>query len=314
MLYRHLMTTPSHEARPTVIGAGRPSWRVAAAAEADRLDAQLNVARESAEARLHESPAAVSAIRRAIEQAREVATGKTGWKTLADWWFGTSIESSWQALHRAAEQLVMVLPAAPLRAMVPHLKSLATATFGAERATEATKTLDAWDTEPPTPPDPLVAQQILSAYDVQSDIHHQQIRGLRNLLYIFFAAALAIDCALWATGVTAGAVVGLGALAGTVSVAFAIRTGTPSGPYNLLPAQSVLKIATGAATAIMAAKILDFASNVPATTARDSVYAIVFGFSQQAFTRLVDQRADALSKGPDARSGHGTALGPVRVT
>jgi hypothetical protein len=117
---------------------------------------------------------------------------------------------------------------------------------------------------------------------------------------------------LWATGVTAGAVVGLGALAGTVSVAFAIRTGTPSGPYNLLPAQSVLKIATGAATAIMAAKILDFASNVPATMARDSVYAIVFGFSQQAFTRLVDQRADALSQGPDARSAHGTAPGPVR--
>jgi hypothetical protein len=64
----------------------------------------------------------------------------------------------------------------------------------------------------------------------------------------------------------------------------------------------------------MAAKILDFASNVPASIARDSVYAIVFGFSQQAFTRLVDQRADALSKGPDARSSRAAGQGPVPNT
>jgi hypothetical protein len=145
-----------------------------------------------------------------------------------------------------------------------------------------------------------------------SDIRHQQIRQLRNLLYVFLVVAAAIDCALWAAGVTAGAVVGLGALAGTVSVAFALRGRSPSGPYNLLPAQSLLKVATGAATAIMAAKILDFASHVPASTARDSVYAIVFGFSQQAFTRLADQRADALPRGPDARAGQGTAPGPDR--
>jgi hypothetical protein len=52
----------------------------------------------------------------------------------------------------------------------------------------------------------------------------------------------------------------------------------------------------------MAAKILDFLSGSPATAGRDAVYAIVFGFSQQAFTRLVDQQASVLTRQPDART------------
>lgn len=293
------------------VRAGRPSWRVAVAAEADRLEAQLNAVPKPADPPGSDPPAAENA-RQAIAQAREMAMRKTGRHTLGDWWFGTSIESSWQALHRAAEQLVTVQSAEDLLAMKPQLESLAAATFGSQRAAAEQKTMDAWSLEPdsPTPPDPRVAQRILRASYARSDINHQQIRDLRNVLYVFFAVVAAIDCALWAAGVTEGAVVGLGALAGAVSVAFAIRAGSPGGPYNLLSSQSLLKVATGAATAIMAAKILDFASHVPANTARDSAYAIVFGFSQQAFTRLVDQRASDLSKGPNARSGQGTAASP----
>lgn len=297
------MTIPQQQPAVFSVRPGRPSWRVAVAAEADRLEAQLNAALEPAE--VWQQPNAEPAIRHAIDQARQIATGKAGWRALSDWWFGTSIEASWQALNRAAEQLVMVQSPAVLRAMQPYLMSL-TSTLGTERAAAEQQALA------DELLNPLVAQRILGSYHAQSDVHHQQIRELRNLLYVFFAAVAAIACALWATGVAAGAVVGLGALAGAVSVAFAIRGGTPSGPYNLLPAQSLLKVATGAATAIMAAKILDFASNVRASTARDTVYAIVFGFSQQAFTRLVDQRAAALSKGPDARSGHGAV--PERDT
>ena len=301
MVYRQLMTNPPTPPTPVTVRAGRPSWRVVVVAEADRLETQLNALPKPADAPQSDSPEA-AAIRQTINLARGIAIRKTGWHTLGDWWFGTSIESSWQALHRAAEQLVAVQPPKALLAMRPYLESLATATFSGPRATDESKAMQAWSE---TEADPQVAQRILNAYHLQSDINHQQIRGLRNLLYIFFAAVAAIDCALWAAGVTAGAVVGLGALAGAVSVAFAIRTGSPSGPYNLLPAQSLLKVATGAATAIMAAKILDFASNVQPSTTRDGAYAIVFGFSQQAFTRLVDQRASDLSKGPNARSGQG---------
>jgi hypothetical protein len=235
-------------------------------------------------------------VRQAIAQARQIAASKTGRHTISDWWNGTSIESSWQALHRASEQLVTVQPPAALRAMLPQQQNLLAPGGQAPN--------------PAAPPDPFMVQRIMTARHVQSDAHHQQIRALRNLLYVFFTAAVAFDCALWAAGVTTGQVVGLGALAGTISVVFAIRTSTPAGPYNLLPVQSLLKVATGAATALMAAKVLDFASNVPASTARDSVYAIVFGFSQQAFTRLIDQRADSLAQGTDARPGHPTTSAP----
>jgi hypothetical protein len=68
--------------------------------------------------------------------------------------------------------------------------------------------------------------------------------------------------------------------------------------------QTLLKVASGAATALMAVKILDFISGVTPTTERDGVYAIIFGFSQQAFTRLVDQHASSMAEGADARSGH----------
>jgi hypothetical protein len=82
---------------------------VAVAAEADRLEAQLNALSGPADAARSDSPATVT-VRQAINQARGIATGKAGWRTLGDWWFGTSIESSWQALHRASEQLVMMQP------------------------------------------------------------------------------------------------------------------------------------------------------------------------------------------------------------
>jgi hypothetical protein len=183
-----------------------------------------------------------------------------------DWWSGSSIEAAWQALHLASEQLTLMLPDEQARAAVP----------GAA--------------------DGHAAQRAMAANHAESDAHHQQIRGLRNITTILLIAVLALDVALWATGVTTGAIVGLGALGGALSVVLALRAGTPPGPYNVLISQSLLKLVSGSATALMAAKILDFAAGAPASAGRDAVYAIVFGFSQQMFTRLVDQRASTLAQ------------------
>jgi hypothetical protein len=183
-----------------------------------------------------------------------------------DWWSGSSVEAAWQALHLASEQLILMLPDEQAKAAVP----------GAA--------------------DGHAAQRAMAAQHAESDAHHQQIRGLRNITTVLLVAVLALDVALWAAGVTTGAVVGLGALGGALSVVFALRAGTPPGPYNVLVSQSLLKLVSGSATALMAAKILDFATGVPASTGRDAMYAVVFGFSQQMFTRLVDQRASTLAQ------------------
>ena len=185
---------------------------------------------------------------------------------LRDWWSGSSIETAWQSLHLAAEQLMLLLPDEQVRAMVPGAAG--------RRA----------------------AQQAMAAQHAQSDAQHQQVRGLRNITTALLVVVLALDVALWAAGATTGVILGLGALGGALSVVFALRAGTPPGPYNVLFAQSVLKLVSGAATALMAVKILDFAAGVPASTGRDATYAVIFGFSQQMFTRLVDQRAGALAR------------------
>lgn len=297
------------ENRPLRLG-NEASWKVAILTEADRLESELNVALGAT------SDAATAArgatVRDHIAQVRALATGTTAPSgrlgRVADWWSGASIELAWQSLHLAQEELVTLQDATTLHSQTPHLRSLASATFGGERARQEAKLLDGWDHGPP---DSLVARRILAAAHARSDAQHQNVRLLRNTLYALFAIVTAIDVALWATGVAAGAVVGLGALGGAVSVVFALRASTPAGPYNTLPPQTLLKIAGGAATAIMAVKILDFANASAAISAsRDEFYAVIFGFSQQAFTRLVDQRADDLTKTTPPRAARAVAAGP----
>ncbi|MEP7023690.1 MAG: hypothetical protein ABJB47_07740 [Actinomycetota bacterium] len=294
-----MTTSPNAAPRPGVL-AGRPTWRVSVASGADRLDAQLDAALAATGQASGTGPAATA--RDAICRARAIATG-TAKRGLRDWWYGTSIESAWQALHLAAEQLAAVQPASDLRASAPQLAALARRAFGPERAKAEEQAVGQWSADPAAQPDPRVAQRILTAYHASSDRHQQQARGLRNLMYVMGAVVMALDAGLWAAGVSTGVVVGLGALAGALSVVFVLRTGTPAGPYNLLPGQSLLKVGSGAATALMATKILDFISGVHPSAGRDAMYAVIFGFSQQAFTRLVDQEAGSLARGPDARSG-----------
>jgi predicted RNA-binding Zn ribbon-like protein len=303
----HLDTMLTMTDQPSAI-AGRPAWRVTALGEADRLDAQLASALPASDSAAPLSPR-VDAIRQAIDGARTVAKGKSS-RGLVDWWYGTSIESAWQALHRAQEELVMVLPADELRAEAPHLRELVQETFTGERQKTESAAIDALNADSP---DRLAARRVLGAYHAKSDAQHQRVRALRNLLYLLFIGLTAIALGLWGTGVTSGEIVGLGALAGALSVVFAVRAGSPSGPYNLMLPQALLKVAAGSATALAAVEILDVINGATVTAARDSMYAIVFGFSQQAFTRLVDQQAGALAKGPDPRSG-GTAPPPSAKT
>ena len=212
------------------------------------------------------SAARLGAARRSTARPLADGTGAGPLAGLRDWWSGSSVETAWQSLHLAAEQLLLMLPDEQVREMVP----------GAADRHEA--------------------QRAMTAQHAQSDAQHQQVRGLRNITTVLLVVLLALDAALWAAGATTGVILGLGALGGALSVVFALRAGTPPGPYNVLFSQSVLKLVSGAATALMAVKILDFAAGVPASAGRDAMYAVIFGFSQQMFTRLVDQRAGTLAQ------------------
>ena len=91
----------------------------------------------------------------------------------------------------------------------------------------------------------------------------------------------------------------VGLIAASVAAAAALRNikGT-STPYSLPVALAVLKLPTGALTALLGLLLMR-GGFVPGLSALDSsaqivAWAIVFGYAQQLLTRLVDQQAHAV--------------------
>ena len=261
------------------------SWKVRVAAVADGLGDEADS--------LASTP---QSIKDRITLARNVALTQeqNPVSRVIDWWRGSSIEQSWRQLHLAEEELALHWDDKTLEAKAPELCALARLSFDSDRAKEECD--KASNTGMNQESRRRTANRILAAHHAQTDAAHQQVRTLRNLLYVLLVIVAVIDCVLWATGVTGGAIVGLGALGGAVSMVFALQKSSPGGPYNLAPAQTLLKIATGAATALMAVKILDATASAKLSGAAIEAYAVIFGFSQHAFTRLVDQRAETLKK------------------
>jgi hypothetical protein len=113
-------------------------------------------------------------------------------------------------------------------------------------------------------------------------------------------------------------VAALGALGGAMAATLSIRNlkGT-STPYDVPVALALLKVPLGALTAILALVAIqgDF---VPGLSLLDSqgqilAYALVFGFAQQAVSRLLDQRAQDLLEGlPGGTGAEPPPPGPSR--
>ena len=102
----------------------------------------------------------------------------------------------------------------------------------------------------------------------------------------------------------------IGLVAAGVASAFALRgiRGT-STPYGLPVALAFLKLVTGALTAFLGLLLMR-GGFVPGLSALDSSaqilsWAIVFGYSQQLFTRFVDQQANNVLDGVGGRGAAG---------
>jgi hypothetical protein len=108
----------------------------------------------------------------------------------------------------------------------------------------------------------------------------------------------------------------LGLVAGAIAAAVAIRNikGTNT-PFGVPVALAVLKLPTGAVTAVVAV-LLTRGGFVPGLSALDSsaqilAWAIVFGYAQQIFTTLVDRQGQIVLEGV---AGGSTAEIPPRPT
>lgn len=106
----------------------------------------------------------------------------------------------------------------------------------------------------------------------------------------------------------------VGLIAASVAAAAALRNikGT-STPYSLPVALAVLKLPTGALTAVLGLLLMR-GNFVPGLTALDSsaqiiAWAVVFGYAQQLLTRMVDQQAHSVLEDVGGSQHRATAAG-----
>jgi hypothetical protein len=276
----------------------------------------------------------------AARDALEVADRSIGlpkgrdrvWETVKEWWTGTKVTAAWESVHSAEAELIAIGSDADVSSALPGLWSwMQQAMTEAERASYKDKMegmlsgKEALDRN-------LIHQAYEDVIRANNDMH-TGMRSFRNTLFIvsFGLTALLVLAGIWhavnphvlsfctGTGTSAKCPGGgiasaagiafeielVGALGGLLAAAFLVgEFKTAPSRYNLLSGQLMLKIAAGAAAAVLA--ILFLQSGLIVQPSKDVTaievvlgYAALFGFSQQLLTRLVDKRATALIEGQE---------------
>jgi hypothetical protein len=179
-------------------------------------------------------------------------------------------------------------------------------------------------------PDQQMAAQVMNAACRAEDQQQLQVRHFRGVLYGASAVLLAVVAVLWIVGAihpayfplcwpvsgshpamicaTGGSkpspadvplVLGLGALGAALSVALNLADLKPAGVhFSLTVAQGMNKIVLGAIIAVLGIIVLRTVTNAPGFLGTQPgllTTAVVFGYSQQLFTRLIDRQANQLT-------------------
>jgi hypothetical protein len=268
------------------------SWRVSAGVRAQRISEDIGALK-------HPDVGPATAARAFLEKATKVikASQEAGWPTkLTRMFTGSDLEHAWQLLKQAEEEVMLAKSHAELIGDVPWLCEVARLSCSPARADTLCMTLQKWGTDAQHDPNAEMAAGILAASHEQNNAAHEQTRGLRNMLYLATLIVLVFDVIVWRLGLGFGSVrlLMLGALGGALAMVFAVTKGSPVAPYNLALPQFLLKIVSGGAVAVGALVVLNATFHEAISAADAMMYALIFGFSQQLFTRLVDDRAAVL--------------------
>jgi hypothetical protein len=240
------------------------------------------------------------------------------------WWWGTEIERAMARLHEVRQRTVDLLPEHEL---------LTRSAFACERGRRylqhddkrlqdlETLRIRATMANPPEPPAGLAPAivEVLRAASAQSDRTNQEARYFRNRLLIAsvlcFFFSIAIVLVQWRLGEKERllsppkdwqgsawqflvAVMIFGSV-GALFTAIPAMANVPSdfSPFNLPYPQALLKIVFGPLIAVIGIAILSSTTalhSVPGTWPALLLFAVGFGAGQQAVTRYVDHRADAI--------------------
>ena len=311
----------------------RRIWVQQVAVETNRLKMRVDAARARGDLTEPQEMVAVG-VDGFVERARAAAfrddpiPGR-----LANWWRGTLVEAAYRNMHSARSAMLDLYTDAELRAEIPMVVARANATL--HRDDPRRSTIAELSALPTAQLRPRMRRLVGDSYE-KLDIEHGQLRSFRNIVLIaavFLIVCVAVTIGFivanpsWIplcfgrnsdtglvpcpsqmgrsakpTGADILVVTGLGGLGGAFSATLSIRNlkGT-SNPYDVPVALAVLKVPLGALTAILGLVAIT-GGFAPGLTNLDDqgqilAYALLFGFSQQALSRLLDKRAQDLLEG-----------------
>ncbi len=304
-------------------------WVQHVAVETDKLEMRVRAAR--ARGTLTESQEIVAdGVCESVRKARFAAFREDPIPgRFANWWRGTLVEAAYRLMHTARAQMFDLYDEDELIAEVPLVVARANATL--HRDDPRRLTVGALLADTPGVRRARLRRLVGDSYE-QLDLEHAQLRSFRNILLssaafltlivvgtlafvstnpglmplCFDAAVPSCPTSQGAGAVPRGAdiliVAVLGALGGALAATLSIRNlkGT-STPYDVPVALAALKVPMGSLTAILGLVAIQ-GEFVPGLSELDSqgqilAYALVFGFAQQALSRLLDQQAQSLLEG-----------------
>jgi hypothetical protein len=288
----------------------------------------------------------VDAIERCLGEAEAATERESLPRRIHQWWTGNAITAAWGSVHQAEAFMVLVEGSEDVRATLPWLRAWIQSAMEGGWRRDRYEELLADQVEDPGEFDRTVVRQAHKDVIHSNAERYNNLRAFRNNLVLVTAMLLAavVTLALWhalnpsflALCTDAGSqdqrcisgpvsesfdvvlVVLLGAIGGLLSIAFGLsETTTPPSRYDPKAWQALLKPVAGAATALAGVVLLQADVVVgPTESASQAMYigyALLFGFSQQLFTRFVDKRAEALVPTEGEHSGRETPAPPSRA-
>ena len=284
------------------------AWREIALNRIDEAEVELKcVSKENHDA-YHER---VSDAKKRLKTAREIVECSPSLRAA---WSGVDVERAWENIHAVEVSLIRLYDSAKIKATIPYI--LADAWPALRPGDALFTTLDEYriKTEWEANDYESVAQYVRTIY-ARSTNQYVRARSFRNILFsatfvlTLFAVGFGIlgakqpDISMSAstqcppsTGLSLWLVELLGLFGASLIGSVAIRRmrGTSS-PYAVPMASLLVKLPSGALTAagglmLIRAGFLN-PNLAPCTTAQLVAYALIFGASQQTFTRLIDRQA-----------------------
>jgi hypothetical protein len=317
-----------------------PSWVAEVRNRADQLEADLM--RVALRNPLMPYEADYQTVRREIESARLFAArpvltkDDTGPRRhfrpqrIADWWTGYCVDRAWTALHTASQALLMIQDEEEVKSELADMKANVAheLTKGDSRINSFLNTLNLLSASGRdiSEGDRKNLRRIRAVCDSSGEAGHVDARSFRNNL-ILIGAFLSVV-------LTAVAVVGaadksfselfavssapspsrwivleielVASLSGLTAAVLSLQSYTGfRWTYGLQFVQAVVKGATGAATGLFGV-FLVLSGLVTSLKITDKIeifaVAIIFGYAQYLFTRLIDQKANEVLKSASSRN------------